>query len=122
MKSPTQQCLAATGHKEGNTFVLDAEKEKNSIANVAMSTNKPFLKLWHLRQGHLGYNNVIIMNEKEMVKCMTVESLEVDKNCEGCALGKQTRNPFSKNTKEPATEILDLAHSDVCGPIQITSD
>ena len=119
----TQQGLAATGHKEGNTFVLDAEKEiKNYIANVAVSTNKPSLKLWHLRLGHLGYDNVKIMNEKEMVKGMKVESFEVETNCEGCALGKQTRNPFSKNTKEPATEILDLVHSDVCGPIQITSD
>ena len=119
----TQQGPAATGHKEGNTFVLDAEKEiKNSIANVAVSTSKPSLKLWHLRLGHLGYNNVKIMNENEMVKGMKVESLEVETNCEGCALGKQTRNPFSKNTKEPATEIFDLVHSDVCGPIQITSD
>ena len=59
------QGLAATGYKEGNAFVLDVEKEiKNSIANVAMSTNKPSLKLWHLRLGPLGYNNVKIMNEK----------------------------------------------------------
>ena len=36
--------------------------------------------------------------------------------------GKQTRDPFSKNRNEPATQILDVLHSDVCGPMQITSD
>lgn len=42
----TQRGLAATGHREENIFVLDAEsKIKTSIANVALSTSKPSLKL-----------------------------------------------------------------------------
>ena len=36
--------------------------------------------------------------------------------CKGCALGKNTKKPFtSSNTR--SKEILDLIHSDVCGPM-----
>ena len=36
--------------------------------------------------------------------------------CEACALGKAHRLPFPNN-KTTATSILDLVHSDVCGPL-----
>ena len=38
----------------------------------------------------------------------------------GCAQGKNTKNPFLKsNSKEKG--ILDMIHSDICGPMQTTS-
>ena len=40
--------------------------------------------------------------------------------CKGCAQGKNTKNPFpSSNSKAKA--ILDIVHSDVCGPMSTTS-
>ena len=36
--------------------------------------------------------------------------------CEPCLRGKQTNSPFS-GTRERATELLELIHSDVCGPM-----
>ena len=36
--------------------------------------------------------------------------------CKGCSLGKHTRNPFH-NSESRSQEILDLIHSDVCGPM-----
>ena len=40
--------------------------------------------------------------------------------CKGCAQGKNTKNPFPKsNIKEKG--ILDIIHSDICGPMQTTS-
>ena len=115
--------ILAIGQREGNAFILDTENEIIcSEANIAKSENKKTLELWHLRLGHLGYDNVKMMSEKEIVHGMKTESSEFNRDCEGCALGKQTRDPFSKKGTEPAAEILDLVHSDVCGPMQITSD
>ena len=55
---------------------------------------------------------------------MVIGLLEIQVNhegvCKGCAQGKDTKNPYpSSNSK--AKGILDIVHSDVCGPMQTTS-
>jgi hypothetical protein len=40
--------------------------------------------------------------------------------CKGCAQGKITKNPFPKSDSKP-NGILDIVHSDVCGPMPSTS-
>jgi hypothetical protein len=40
--------------------------------------------------------------------------------CRGCALGKNVKNPFSSSNSR-SKEILDLIHSDVCGPMPVKS-
>lgn len=41
--------------------------------------------------------------------------------CEGCMLGKQHRLPFPENTLFHTSNILELVHLDVCGPMQTQS-
>lgn len=41
--------------------------------------------------------------------------------CGSCALGKQTKEKRSKHPGGRATELLELVHSDVCGPSQTKS-
>src|SRR5215216_3676276 len=38
--------------------------------------------------------------------------------CEPCLLGKMTRTPFS-GTMERATDLLELIHTNVCGPMSV---
>ena len=40
--------------------------------------------------------------------------------CKECALGKNVKKPFSSNNNR-SKEILDLIHSNVCGPIPVES-
>jgi hypothetical protein len=40
--------------------------------------------------------------------------------CKGCAQGKDIKNPFSKRDNK-AEGVLELIHSDVCGPMPSTS-
>jgi transposase InsO family protein len=40
-----------------------------------------------------------------------------DKLCEGCVLGKHPRNFFPKEASYRAKKVLDLVHTDICGPI-----
>lgn len=43
-------------------------------------------------------------------------------NCVPCLKGKQTRKSFKKTKKvNTANDILELVHSDVCGPMQTSS-
>uniref|UniRef100_H3H9F8 Integrase catalytic domain-containing protein n=1 Tax=Phytophthora ramorum TaxID=164328 RepID=H3H9F8_PHYRM len=38
--------------------------------------------------------------------------------CDGCALGKQTRVSYMKSSPNRAKQVLEVVHSDVCGPMQ----
>ena len=40
--------------------------------------------------------------------------------CKGCAQGKNTKNPYP-NSDNKEKGILDMIHSDICGPMQTTS-
>jgi transposase InsO family protein len=40
-----------------------------------------------------------------------------DKLCEGCVLGKHPRNYFPKEASYRAKKVLELVHTDICGPI-----
>ena len=54
-----------------------------------------------------------------------VEGIAMLKNenvvCDGCALGKMHRDEFSPNPNKKNRDVLDLVHTDVCGPMQTRS-
>ena len=41
--------------------------------------------------------------------------------CEGCMFGKQHRLPYPKGSSSCATEVLEIVHSGVCGPMNVDS-
>ncbi len=49
-----------------------------------------------------------------------LESLDYESfdACEPCLMGKMTRTPFS-GTMERATDLLEIIHTDVCGPMSV---
>ena len=42
-------------------------------------------------------------------------------NCEACTLGKMHRSSFQKQSQHRATQLLEIIHSDICGPMQVES-
>ena len=61
--------------------------------------------------------------------CQTYEKIHVDgfleslyyksfDTCEPCLIGKMTKTPFS-GTMERATNLLEIIHTDVCGPMSV---
>lgn len=106
------------GHVRRNLYMLNTL----AYANLAVVTmNKvPSLGLWHLRLGHLHMEGVKMLADKDMVVSMRVGGRKVD-NCEGCVLGKHHRDPFPKKSSRRASRVLELVHSDVCGPAEQAS-
>jgi len=49
-----------------------------------------------------------------------LESLDYESfdTCEPCLMGKMTKTPFS-GTMERATNLLEIIHTDVCGPMNV---
>lgn len=78
------------------------------------------LKEWHERYGHLNENDLKDIIRKEKVNGIDFNVNEKLEFCEACVKGKQSQKPFTRsNTK--STEVLELVHTDVCGPMRVNS-
>lgn len=99
--------LVMTGYTYNNLYVIHNEA-------YALLTSA---HLWHQRLGHLNYQNLQKLTES--TDGVDMEAIKQDKNiiCNTCLQGKQTRKPF-KNEGTRATSLLEVIHSDVCGPME----
>ena len=116
--------MLAVASLESNLYQLDTkvmhEAETSSLAHSEANSHP--LELWHKRLGHLNANSVKSL--QTMVSGMDVQAVPNDVHsfaCEGCVQGKQARRPFPTEGGTRATKILELVHSDVCGPMKTPS-
>ena len=75
------------------------------------------LYLWHYRLGHINQNRINKLRGEGLLNVSDYESLLT---CESCLLGKMNNSPFTGKS-ECATELLNLVHTDVCGPMIISA-
>ena len=115
--------IYSIGRKHGKLYKLNCIPESQDCCLGIADGNPDLLSLWHNRYGHLGYDNILALKDKAMVNGMNIEIADgVDrKSCEGCALGKQHRQPFPKKSEHKTCRPLELIHTDVCGPMSIPS-
>lgn len=85
-----------------------------------VSTVKDDFELWHRRLGHLNYEYVKKL--QNMVDPFGDGDFDKknDSACVICLKGKQSRLPFAKKGTR-ATKMLELVHSDLCGPMEMNS-
>ena len=95
-------------------FLLNLDRDDTHVHNTETKRckvdNDSATYLWHCRLGHIGV--------KRMKKLHTDGLLESLDACEPCLMGKMTKTPFS-GTMERATDLLEIIHTDVCGPMNI---
>lgn len=56
-----------------------------------------------------------------VVHGLKFKSDQVLTKCEICILEKQTRTPFPKSEGDRTKDLLEIIHSDVCGPMRSAS-
>lgn len=71
--------------------------------------------LWHLRLRHVNVDRINRLVKDGPLIFLKIESYPV---CQSCPQRKMTKMPFPKKAAR-ATEMLELIHSDVCGPMII---
>ena len=110
------------GGKFGKLFELNCDFVP-SACNFSSTSGDTSLSTWHLRLGHLNVQDVQKLSSKNMVAGMSINSSKSApvSDCEGCALGKQSRLPFPKSSSSKTSDVLELVHSDVCGPMSVPS-
>jgi hypothetical protein len=81
---------------------------------VSSDSNRQTCELWHRRMAHLHHG--ALGGLREVVTGVPQISTEYHDVCRGCALGKFTKASFPSSDTRSAG-ILDLVHTDVCGPM-----
>jgi hypothetical protein len=87
-------------------------------ALIHTTNNSDLCELWHRRMAHLHHGALRVL--REMVTGVPDFSSEHHEWCKGCVLGKYTKIAFPSSDSR-AAGILDLIHSDVCGPMSLAS-
>jgi hypothetical protein len=113
---PSNESMSSTmiiGAQEGGIYKVSGQV----IQALAHDMINP-CELWHRRFGHLNYN--ALSGLQKMVIGMLVFSFEHDNICTRCALGKNTKKAYPHSNRK-TNGILDLIHSDLCGPMTAPS-
>ena len=101
------------------SILLNLDRSDTHIHNIEAKRSKvdndSATYLWHCRLGHIGVKRMKKLHNDGLLESFDYESLGT---CESCLMGKMTKTPFS-GTMEQANDILEIIHTDVCGPMSV---
>ncbi|KAJ3686893.1 hypothetical protein LUZ61_016057 [Rhynchospora tenuis] len=113
LKDKRNHLIARVEMAQNRTYKLNLRNVQETCLKINM-TDKA--SLWHLRFGHLSRDGLKELAKKDMVHGLP--DIDYPKQfCEGCVLGKQARSSFPRSAEYRAKRILELIHTDICGPI-----
>lgn len=96
---------------------IDSQTPQKCLDHVIVDDKS---QIWHLRYGHLNFACL-----KSLVPNAIVYGLpkvqERKHVCVRCAMRKNSRSSFAKDQAWKAFNLLQLVHSDICGPMQTPS-
>ena len=100
-------------------FLLNLDCGDTNIHNIDAKRckvdNDSATYLWHCRLGHIGVKRMKKLHVDGLLESLDYESFDT---CEPCLMGKTTKTPFS-GTMERANDLLEIIHTDVCGPMSV---
>ncbi|KAL0439523.1 UNVERIFIED_CONTAM: hypothetical protein Slati_2435300 [Sesamum latifolium] len=72
-------------------------------------------QIWHARLGHISKDRIRRLVDSKSLEIDNLDHLPI---CDSCLKGKMTKKPFVGQSAI-ANGLLDLVHTDVCGPLSI---
>ena len=103
----------------GDLYYIREEKEDVRHVDCEQS-DAAKVKLWHERLGHLNVKDLTrLIKEEKIPEIKVKEEVKMD-ICEICIQGKLYSSPFPKESNR-CTQLLEIIHSDVCGPMRTES-
>ena len=107
------------GHTPNENSLLDLDHSDTHIHNIDAKrckvNNDSATYLWHYHLGHIGVKRMKKLHADGFFESLDYESVDA---CEPCLMGKMTKTLFF-GTMERATNLLEIIHTDVCGPMNI---
>ena len=94
---------------------LDHSDTHNIDAKRYKFNNDSATYLWHCRLGHIGVKRMKKLHADGLLESLDYESFDT---CVPCLMGKMTKTPFP-GTMERANDLLEIIHTDLCGPMSV---
>jgi transposase InsO family protein len=120
IRRASDHVVVMTGVEDDKLLKLKGTSSNaKNYANLAQqSGNLSSILLWHARFGHINYDSLILMKQKDIQGLPTIPKQL--SQCDACILGKHSKQPFHDSTFR-ASRKLGLIHSDLCGPMHVPS-
>jgi len=113
VRDEEMRLLAKIPRSPGRLYVLDVTIAR-PVCLAARGADDAWV--WHARFGHVNFTALRKMARDELVRGLPLLS-QVEQICDACLVGKQRRAPFPQKAQGRSTEVLQLVHGDLCGPI-----
>jgi hypothetical protein len=110
--------IVATRVRAGGLYKLDVTSKTH---HTPASTTMPIENLWHQRYGHINHPDLLLLQKKNMVEGLPMLKNKIGCACDGCALGNMHKDEFPSNPDRKKRDVLDLGHTNVCGPMKTRS-
>ncbi|GLJ40699.1 hypothetical protein SUGI_0840630 [Cryptomeria japonica] len=98
----------------GNIFHLNTGNKTCLISHIDESW------LWNKRLCHVNFDCIVKMSSTKAVRDIPNIMKAHNLVCKKCQLGKQVRTSF-KSIHDKSNDVLDLIHTDLCGPARTRS-
>src|SRR5215216_177508 len=105
----TSKCKWFIESRSCDTIIHNIDAKRCKVNNDSATY------LWHCRLGHIGVKRIKKLDADGLLESLDYASLDA---CEPCLMGKMAKTPFS-GTMERATDLLEIIHTDVCGPMSV---
>lgn len=101
---PNEECIIA--RRTGNLYILDQQHLPSPAMTLLTTTVNA--DIWHQRLAHLHSSQI----HRLQLPTTTTSP------CRICSLAKQPRQPIPKQRQHLTNQVLQLIHTDVCGPLK----
>jgi hypothetical protein len=106
--------VIAKGEKVGTLYLCTG----NTNSSILLSSTGVDTTPWHHRLRHMSENGMHILQKRNLFPDLKQIDLDF---CEHCVYGKHKRVRFLRVGKEKKNERLELVHTNVWGPTQVSS-
>ena len=103
------------------TGCLRCMQSRTKTGNCFQATIEDNTQLWRCRYGHLSFNGLRILQNKQMVRGLP-QLKDSSKVCTDCLVGQQHTEAIPKRSFWRESRRLQLVHADICGPITPVSN
>jgi hypothetical protein len=119
MQSPIPP-LPSRDNSTGRTLYHASTNQIGKISSSKTSSLHSQILLWHKRICHVNFQSLYHMTTHNLI-AGTPRIPLIKHTCSSCMLGKMPRDRIPKLQSTLTTKLLQLIHSDICGPMPIPS-
>ena len=116
-----ENLMAVAEKKNGLYHMKSKVKKNNLIVNYSNKkiSNMNLKEKWHRLLGHVNFKYLNTMCKKQLLNGIPNELKGEFLKCKTCIENKMHNVPF-ENNRYRAQDLLEIIHTDVCGPFQNT--